>query len=142
MYRHGDAEKVRAKSLYKDDVGLLSRIESICDDDQSLIVTFVVDDKPVAVIGWSLLVDGSLEWWGLTSDDVSKFPKYFAQSVRKIGNKIVNEVKPKSNYLLIYSHDDAGVSIRSAEFLGFRRRGYIKNLKVTGLDYWLYERAS
>lgn len=139
-YEVGDAKLINKKDLYNVDPNLCDRIDSNVGRDDRVVVTLFSEKlrKPVAVIAATLLENGYLEWWGLIGKEVVDEPLSFVRTVKKFSDEVTDKVKPNGHYLLVYEGDVD--SQKWAEFWKFKKRGFIKELKSTGLNYFLYER--
>lgn len=101
-------------------------------------VTFIFQEKPIAIIGWGLLLPGVLQVWSLLSPGIKETPLSFHRSV-----------------LLLISHAFEKYELRRmqmsvrcgfteawnwAKALGFECEGVMRNYGIDGSPCWLFSR--
>jgi len=102
-------------------------------------ITFLLDDSPVAIIGWFRLSHSVLQVWSVLSDDVSKKPISFYKSVLNLIEYAFDSMKINRMQMSVRVGYNKGV--RFAESLGFVLEGVMFKYGDDGSDYYLFSRV-
>lgn len=118
-------------------IGMIERHESQAHQDGSglsfeeeelrlLSRTIMLDDRPIACLGVSLLWDGVGQAWALLSEEaVTKYPIALSRIALKLV-KEAYEIYPFKR-LQIFADPDYEPAKKWAEFLGFEEEGVLHN---------------
>lgn len=99
-------------------------------------VTFVQDNRPVAIVGAFEVVPGVAHLWA----NVSKHLNIrFAKTARSTLDRFLKQNNIRRAQMTVRRDYRAGM--RFARFLGFMPEGLMQKYGTDGTDYWLYARV-
>lgn len=103
-------------------------------------ISFLLDEKPVAIVGGFPIVPNVFQVWALISEDVKKHPFAFHRSVRAMLAWVTAERGLQRIQLSVKIGFMGGC--RWAEALGFKNEGVMRSYGPGGSDYYLYGRTA
>lgn len=105
---------------------------------QQTAFTFVLDEKPIAVIGWNHLSPRVLQAWGYLSEDVKKKPISFHKAVKNL--ILFGFFKTKVQRIQISVRCDYTEGYNWARALGFECEAVMRHYGPNRSDYFLFAR--
>lgn len=103
-------------------------------------VTFLFEEKPIAIFGGYQILLGVLQLWGLVSDDVAKCPKSFHKSSKEFLSFVIE--KQGIRRVQISVRHGNTQAWRWATALGFRCEGIMRKYGPDSEDYYLFARIA
>ena len=108
-------------------------------EDVGMSFTGLLNNKPIAAGGISYLWDGVAEGWVLASRDIFKYPIFCAKTIKRRTDLLAKNNKLRRIQTAVKA--DSDTAIRFAEWLGFKREGFMKNYGPDGADHYLYAKV-
>lgn len=102
-------------------------------------VTFLVDDKPIAIVGYFFLCPGVLQVWSLFSPDTCRYPLAFYKSIRNLIDYAFDSMQVRRVQMSV----KVGYALgwKWAKSLGFKCEGIMSQYGNDGSDYHLFSRV-
>jgi hypothetical protein len=104
------------------------------------VLTFLHDEKPIAIVGWFLLAPGVAQCWALISEDVKKCPKSFHKNILLLLRWHQDKFEIRRFQMSVSCEFQTGW--RWAKALGFTCEGIMKKYAANGSDCWLFGRVA
>lgn len=98
--------------------------------------TLMIEDRPLAVIGFLFPQTHIAELWAFVSEEVKTVPIGFTKTCVKIIRYYVEQFQPKR--MQCYVRHDRIDAHHWAQYLGFEKEGIVRHYGVDGTDYYLY----
>lgn len=102
--------------------------------------TFLLNDKPIAIIGFYFLGKNVLQAWSFISEDVKKAPIEFHKNVKNL--ILFGFYKTKVQRIQVSVRCDFIEGYRWARSLGFSCEGVMKHYGPNKSDYYLFARVA
>jgi hypothetical protein len=142
QYSIGDIYKISPKEeVYKNDPELFKRVDSLAGAIDSYSYTLVdKNQRPIAVIGMSLLWPGVADVWGVISEDVRKCSLSFHKRVKHSLDYHAECLNIKRYQVFVRVGYKEGR--KWAETLGFRVEGALDYFGPEGDAYYIMGRIN
>lgn len=138
-FKPGDFTSIIPKEVYKDDVDALKRCEDTATTGLTFAQTFTIDEKPVGIIGVTVLRAHIAELWGFLSEDVKKYPLAFHKQCIELLNKYFAELNVPRFQCYVMSEYLEGN--RWMKLMGFQREGLLRKFGADGKDYFVWSKV-
>ncbi len=139
LYKEGDAAKVKVKDIFIGQGDLGGLIEARYKTNGSHIYTCLIDDDPIAVLGWSFLFPGVVDLWSIISDRVREYPKSFykfVMSLMEMGHENIGIYRFQMT--VQEGHQDL---IRWAEALRMKCEGFMEKFGPNKENFFIFARV-
>lgn len=139
-YEKGDVYNIKLRSIYDNDPELRERVDELVASPDTYCNTLInEDDKPVAIIGLTLLWPGCADIWGVISDEVRKTPISFHKNIMHALNFYAEELKLKRLQVFVQAEFNEGCKWMKS--LGFVTEGRLASFGPEGKDYYIMGRV-
>lgn len=139
LFKPGDFTGIIPKEVYKDDVDALKRCEQTATQGLTFAHTFTIDEKPVGIMGVTVLRAHIAELWAFLSDDVKKHPVAFHKQCKELLDTYFVELNVPRFQCYVLS--DFCVGNRWLQILGFQREGLLRKFGADGKDYIVWSKV-
>lgn len=102
-------------------------------------VTYMHQDKPIAIVGAIEFIPGVLVAWSLLSDEVKKTPVAFHRATRHLVNFYLESGYRRIQITVRQDYEDGW---RWAKALGFKCEGIMRKYGPDGSDYVMFARTA
>lgn len=135
--RLSDAYEINPKGIFADNPNIRRNVQEALR--RNIAYTFVLNSKPIAILGYAPINERVGEVWGFISDDVGMCPIVFHRKVAKLMNAFVR--KYGLNRLQMVVRDGYSTGLKWAAALGFKQEGLMRSYGYDGSDYILMGRV-
>lgn len=130
---------IEPRSVYDGDITLKYRLMSLVGASGVESAVFLNKrDKPIAIIGYSLLWPGVAEAWAVTTDLIDKDRFSFCKKVREYLDFSFNSMGIKRMHITV--KNDYLEGMQFARFLKFKPEAFLAKYGPDGSDYIQYVR--
>lgn len=138
-FKAEDVAKIDPLPVYNGTHKIISDMADVLEQNSSvLVMTFTMDDMPVAILGLTPDHEKSGYVWSLISKDAALRPK----ALHKQAISVLNWMQDALGYERLSANTPANCSgWRWLERLGFEREGTMVKYGADGSDYFLYARV-
>jgi hypothetical protein len=139
LYKPGDAAKVKVKDIFIGQGDLGAKIEANYKAVGSYVYTCLIDDDPIAILGWSFLFPGVVDLWSITSDRVRECGRSFykfVMSLMKMGHENIGIYRYQMT--VREGHQDL---LRWAEGLKMKCEGFMEKFGPDKANYFIFARV-
>jgi RimJ/RimL family protein N-acetyltransferase len=119
---------------------LLNGLRQVSQHPQVMTFTILENDRPIAIVGYTLVWESVAEVWSILDDSICQMPVAFARKMKRLLNHATDVMALKRLQMNVRASDP--VSKRFVEFLGFKKEGLMSKYGPDLVDYYLYGRTA
>ncbi len=130
-----DVEEIVPRFVYDSEVGLKDRLLDVMPNS----ATMRYKGSIIAIVGFTPLLPGSMEIWGVISNNIKECPKTFHKACRVVLESFIAQYKLRRVQMTVSGSFVTGC--RWAKSLGFTPEGVLKAYGTDGSDYVMFGRV-